>query len=461
MSNLSVKEVCEKIWFIEEKYDLFNKKIKGIYFWKLVRMSLYYEITEKIGLYNQAHSKPSQKLIDKLIYLPKALINTHFHGVLKREKEKDYLIFEHPRKVKVNNEYIDKYTHYFAKKFDQQEYEIVDKPHLRKHYNKPSKNRSYFEHFYFLDFIKRKIFPVKLSKIDKLFISKLEEEFSEMFSSKISLINKIKFRVTHFKNEVIYYDKLLDKRKPKKVILVVSYGNEALIHSCKKNDVISIELQHGTISKYHLGYSFPNNQIIPYFPDQLYLFGRFWADSTPLPINSSKIINYGFPHLETSLKDFLTINSNKNQIIFVSQGVIGKEIAEIAYEFSKRNPNKKIIYKLHPGEYDRWREEYQQLLKASKLDNFNVIENNEKGLYRLFAESEFQVGVFSTAIYEGMSLGCKTVLLDLPGIEYMEYLIEKGIVKVSKNGATLSKIINDDNFKQNYNMNYFFSGLDS
>ena len=46
-------------------------------------------------------------------------------------------------------------------------------------------------------------------------------------------------------------------------------------------------------------------------------------------------------------------------------------------------------------------------------------------LYKQLATSEFQAGVFSTALYEGVEFNCKTILLDLPGIEYMDKFIEE------------------------------------
>ena len=455
----SVKELCEKIWDIEEKYDLFNKEIKGVYFWKLIRMPLYYEITKKIEIYDQAHTQVSQRFMDKLLYLPKALYHTHFHGAINRNSQRDYLIFEHSRKVKVDGEYIDKYTHYLIDDLEDNSYEIIDKPYLRKHYNKPSANRSYFEHFSFIDYIKRKFVTSKLNKEEKNLVFKIKNDLEKVFNIKINLLTKIEYRITHFKNEVEYYDKLLKKRKPKKVFLVVSYGNEALIYSCKKNDIPVVEVQHGTMSKYHLGYSFPNNKSIRYFPDKIYLFGQYWFDSTPLPLENNETEKYGFPYLEKRLSEYNSMSVNKNQVLFISQGVLGKKLSKLAYQFAKENDKYNIIFKLHPGEYDRWEQEYKELLSAEKLNNFKVIDHNHINLYELFAQSEYQVGVFSTAIYEGLTLNCKTILFDLPGVEYMEYLIEEDIVKFAENAEQLADLIREDNFEQNYDKDYFFNGV--
>jgi hypothetical protein len=44
-------------------------------------------------------------------------------------------------------------------------------------------------------------------------------------------------------------------------------------------------------------------------------------------------------------------------------------------------------------------------------------------LYERFASARAQVGVYSTALYEGIGFGLPTYLLDTSGVEYMEELI--------------------------------------
>lgn len=462
MDKISVKSVCQSIWRIEEKFNLLNKKINGVYFWKLIRNNIFHEVSKQNNLFGQAHTSPSSKFIDKLLYLPKVLINTHLYGALKRDSQKDVLIFEHPRKVKVNNEYIDKYTDYLSENLNDKNYEIISRSDSITHFKSSNENRLFINKnhyllYYFL--VNLNINNLYFKETDKRFILNIQKIIESEFDVKLDLLNYVLKNIKKFKAKIIYYDKLLKNKKPEKVFLVVSYGASALIEACKINDITSIEIQHGTINKYHLGYSFPNNSNIPYFPDQIHLFGQYWRDSTPLPLKKNKLTNYGFPYLEKRLAGYKNYSKIDNQVLFISQGTIGKKLSETAFEFAKNNKNYRIIYKLHPGEYDRWQQDYKILNRAVKLDNFKVIANNNINLYQLFAESGYQVGVYSTAIYEGLTLNCKTVLLDLPGVEYMEYLIEEDIVRLAKNAEEIFQFIREDNFEQNYNKNYFFSGV--
>ncbi|MDO5820036.1 MAG: sialyltransferase, partial [Methanobrevibacter sp.] len=127
--------------------------------------------------------------------------------------------------------------------------------------------------------------------------------------------------------------------------------------------------------------------------------------------------------------------------------------------------NYQFIYKLHPGEYGTWRENYEYLIKATnEFNNFKVIDESQPPLYELFAKSHYQIGAFSTAIYEGLAFNCKTFIIDVPGVEYLDDLIEKNIVKKVKNSEELiDYIIKDENNKiefKEYNKDYFFKNFD-
>lgn len=160
--------------------------------------------------------------------------------------------------------------------------------------------------------------------------------------------------------------------------------------------------------------------------------------------------------MEDRIKKYLYNNKEKNTVLFISQGTIGNKLSEIAYNHALSNPDQIVTYKLHPGEYARWEKEYTYLLRAKKLSNFRIIDDNRTDLYLLLSKSEYAIGVYSTAIYEGLIMGCKTILMNLPGIEYMEYLIHKGIVKLADNHNEIKKIMSS-NYTLTIDHEYFFT----
>ena len=214
--------------------------------------------------------------------------------------------------------------------------------------------------------------------------------------------------------------------KPKAIYVIVSYGKAELIKVAKELNIPVIELQHGTFSKYHLGYSFPQHKNLDYFPDQFWVWNEYWQNLIKLPIAKENIKVFPFQYME-KLKLKYKLQKIKNQLVVLGQGGvtdnIAKKIINHLEYFNKFN----IVLKLHPEEYGK-SHLYQNLQKLRKLHKIDILEDVD--LYQLLAESEYQAGVFSTALYEGVEFGCKTILFNLPGIEYMEKFIENYQVEI-------------------------------
>ena len=476
----TVKEVCDIIFSLEEKYDLNHMKIQGVYVWQLIRFYMYIEISKKIGVF---HSPPQQRTLtlkDKIFSFLPFIKNSIFSNPLSGNYHKDILLFDHPRRVLYDGEYKDIYSYFLIDELEdldsiniKSSYEVIESPYLNKHYTKKEDYIKYNDRILLGSYINKKLSKLKFEteEIDK--INALKRELKSSFNIKIDLFNIMKTHILDFKYHYKKYDKLFKKRTPKYVFVVVAYENKSMIAAAKNNGVEVIELQHGTISKYHLGYSYPNPQDkdLKYFPDKILSFGEYWKDVSDYPIDKEKIISIGFPYLDETIESFRDNKKNKNQILFISQGVIGKYLSEFAYELAKGLGNKEketdklenkeenndyqIIYKLHPGEYYNWENNYKLLKKANEYDNFTVIDNSEKPLYELFSKSEYQIGVFSTAIYEGLLFNCKTFLVDLPGVYHLNDLVKKDYVKKIKDPNEFIESISD--FKiNNYDRDFFF-----
>ena len=291
----------------------------------------------------------------------------------------------------------------------------------------------------------------------------VKRELEEAFDLDINLEWVFTIHILNFTYDYRKYTELFKKRKPKMIFVVVAYENQAIVAAAKDLGITVVELQHGTITDYHMGYSYPEktrlNGEIKYFPDKILTFGDYWINEDTCPISHENIIPIGFPYFEAQSKDFINIPANDNQILFISQGVIGKYLSKLAYEIAGKLKDYRIIYKLHPGEYATWKQNYPELLEASKNDNFEVIDNSEIPLYKLFAQSGYQVGAFSTAIYEGLMFNCKTFILDVPGVEYLSDLINRNYVFKITDASDL--IDNLEKFKpKDYDKNFFFKSLD-
>ncbi|RBQ23127.1 hypothetical protein ALNOE001_11460 [Candidatus Methanobinarius endosymbioticus] len=497
----TIKDICDILFSLEEKYDLNHVQIQGIYIWQLIRIYVYYEISRKIEVFGSPQ-QGKVTIIDKILSFIPFIKNSLFSNPLSGNYSKKILIFDHPRKVKHEGTYKDIYTHFLIDdlKNIEDSYEVIKSPYLNKHEGKKKKYIKYNDRIFLGSYFYKKITNLKLKTCEKNKIDNLQRELNSQFNIEIDLLNIVKNHILDFKYQYKKYDSLFKKRKTKYVLVVVAYENQALLAAAHSNGIKVIELQHGTISKYHLGYNYPNirDKYLEYFPDQILSFGEYWKKVANYPIDEKNIIAMGFPYLEKNIEEYNTNSKNKKQILFISQGVIGKELAKFSYNLAKKlnekindnlnsesdpkidekinkeidnklnneihdkeieNENYHIIYKLHPGEYSNWRTNYKNLVKAEKLNNFTIIDDNTISLYELFSKSEYQIGVFSTAIYEGLLFNCKTFIVDLPGIEYMDSLVEKNYVKKIDNVDEFIKTIS--NFKTNsYNRDFFFKKYD-
>lgn len=453
---ISIKELCEKLWQFEEKMELLEVEIQGIRIWEVIRFSIFNELSMKLSGYSLAHTKKSSlssKIIDVFHLLKNSILRNPFSG----EYNLNFIVYDHERKISVDGNIIDIYTNYFIESHDEKDFDVIEWPYLWKHYtNSLIKNRKYIDHELLTVFIKRKLSPISITNREKDIIKNIQNQFDKQFKDiNINLTKIIENSITHFIHRFNYHKKLFQKRKPKRVYVVVSYGKIPIIAAAKELGIEVIEFQHGVITDYHFAYNFSNPyKKLRYFPDELWTFGEYWGKTKGFPIQS-KIQVYGFPYLNFQLKKYKNILKKKNQVLFLSQGTIGKELSKYAKKLAELMPGYNIIYKLHPGEYDRWKNEYPDLVEATNLKNFIVVDNNENNLYSYFSESEYQVGVYSTAIFEGLTLNCKTILVDLPGIEYMIDLINQEIVAVARDLDELQYRIK--NFQPKYfPKDYFF-----
>lgn len=428
----------DKYLTYEQDKKLFQLEIDGFNYWHFIRKDIYDEMLADKNEIGEAHTNLSKESYYTRVFLKlKQMPNWILKNPLLGLKEKDLLILNHHRRVK-NKEYFDCiYTDELLKKMNYTYY-VFEQPMLEEHFSPiRTENIRYFDYLNF-------IIPTKIEMWKKLFRFDLDKNYQTQIECMLYDLDK-HFKVSidqrkmlklienlylYYKFSRKYYAKILDKVKPKAIVELVSYVKDRYIINelAKERGIPIIEFQHGTMGKYHIAYNFEKKIEIASFPDYIFTFGQFWKESTRLPIEDDRVKVVGWPYFEQRVseckKEKETKNNLKKTILFISQGTIGKELSKVATDFSKRIDNDKyrIIYKLHRGEYARWKNEYEWLIDA----NIEVVDNNNHDMHYYFANADIQVGVYSTALFEGLGYGLKTYIVKLYGHQCMEELYING-----------------------------------
>ncbi len=410
---------------LEQDYYLFSRKIDGASLWQLIRFPVFNRIAYPDS-YTSKLGRDSPSSFDRFRFFLSAALRIDQNPIFSGESEA--LFLAHPRRMLMPDEkWWDLYTDYILEEIAIS-FAVIERQMDAKH-RRPAKtsNLFYLDSLDLLEYLSSKfdLVNVTLSDEEQQLISDLEGEILERFSQAIDLRSLVLsiLRIRRIRRP--YYKAMLTRMKPKVVIVISSYNELTFIEVAKDMGIPVVELQHGMISIYHTGYSFPqefHEYVIA--PDYLFTFGEYWNSAANYAIDDDRIMSMGFPFAESQMKKIKA--KAKDEILFISQWTTGQEIASYAVELSKMpSVEQEIVLKLHPRDCDNWRKRYPQLAESE----IRVVDDARVSLYGLFAESSCVVGVYSTAVIEAILFGMNAYLLDIRGIENVSHLIDAGLAK--------------------------------
>lgn len=439
---------------IEKRYNLYNKSIEGISYWNYSRVQIWnYEIcAQKLEL-QVSHPMKRAKLGEQIATVAQLIRNTLLRG--KKGKQTDILFLAHERRTKVEEIYQCIYTEPLAEKFPNSL--TLDMPYEYKHLKPESNLKRYYIDYILIagnlyyqihKFFKTKHYKATLSQLQK----QMKKPLKEMMDSyQVMLSEKELYRVLHKKLLVVererkIYDKLLRKIQPKLIVEVVYYGMHGMMLNelAKAYGIPTIELQHGTMHKDHAAYQIYWDKIIPQLPDQIFLFSDFWKKQIRVPIADDNLLVMGFPYFEKNRKKYndSSVVRNGKTILFISQGTIGDRLSRLAIEIADKllPQGYRIIYKLHPAEISTWESKYSYL----KNTGIEVVDGKKQNIYDCFAESDIQVGVYSTAIYEGLGFGLRTFIYNIGHADTLLELAKEGYAQIVNDSCELIELLSEE-----------------
>ena len=213
-------------------------------------------------------------------------------------------------------------------------------------------------------------------------------------------------------------------KKPKLLFIVVSHSQEAIIAAAKSLRIKTIELQHGSPARGKLNYDYTSGIKKRTFPDMFLSYGDYWSSNCKFPLDERRIISFGNPYLYKKINSYSHI-VKEDRLVIISQGL--PKLAKFAQDISRQFSKKIIVeYKPHPRELYQQEPDYFIELRNAGV----VISHKHADLYEIFARSRWQVGVFSTALYEGLYFGTACFVVNTTGAEHMKRLINFDLARL-------------------------------
>jgi hypothetical protein len=255
------------------------------------------------------------------------------------------------------------------------------------------------------------------------------EKLSPHYRSVESFRDSARGHIENFIVNRAAYKKFLRKHDPKFVVMLTSYGKEGIIAACQELGIPSVELQHGTISHFSAQYFYPPGVTKTLFPDYFLSYSNYFTEILEASNLKTKVITFGNPEMENSVF-FANRNVKKKKILVLSQWTVRNDLLDLTLDLSRMwSDQYEIVFRLHPKEA-KIRSCVENLFGNTAVC---VADQSDASLSKMQMDAEFQVGVYSTALFEGMALGCKTFVLDVAGVDHVGLAIEKGWIKKIRN----------------------------
>lgn len=218
-----------------------------------------------------------------------------------------------------------------------------------------------------------------------------------------------------------------------KVLFAVNAWQLPTVAAAKRAGLRVIEPQHGVISSMHPRLSWKDEIAGAYLPDEFWQWGSYWGEALPASV---KRVTIGAPSFLTAQRGV----AKKRQLLVIGQPQQSKNIIQFARFIAASVKNLEVVFKPHPQE--KLEEVFAMLDGFGERPSNLRVESPNAETLPMIAQSEFVVGVYSTALFEAVALGCKVGVLKLDGWKHVHTLVIDGeatlIAQVSDIGKFLT-----------------------
>ncbi|MCE1179843.1 MAG: hypothetical protein LWW86_12570 [Micrococcales bacterium] len=428
----SVAQLCEAMWRVEDELDLLSWRSGPMAPWPVIRPRLQILLAEATGAHGRAHPRGRDAAATTAV-LRRQAAGLLSPGPLARRGRHPLLVLPHPRKVAGREWYTEAVRAAYP-----------DAPVLDS-----ARGGSALPGAMSADGVRSAAVAAGrvaasrpatvLTRRDLEVLARIEQRLEQETGARLPVTRLAAAEAGRWRLTYPYYRRVLRHFGTRSVVLVIAYFNQDLVAAAHDLGAEVIEPQHGVISPYHLGYSWPGRPDVPHQPDRLWTLGSAWATTLDLAA-SVRAETVGCSWLPRGLSG----PRDPALLLVLSQGTVTAPLAALARDVARLRPDLRVVLRLHPSER---RDDVAPLVAGSPVV---LSQGQDAGAHAEVAatyvwqsRATWQLGVSSTALFEGLALGCRTLVADLAGHEYLSPVIERGEAVLVRGTAEVAAALPD------------------
>lgn len=419
--DLDFATLAERFFELEADLNLLDRRIGGVFFWERIRFFVHKRIASAHGI---GASGGGGEDLEEYLRGARLLLKNVVNRNPFLSSTADLLFYGKGRRKRLDDGlWWDIYVDPIATELDADPL-CLERPYEVTHFTPAKTSRlRYTDVIQYAGTVLEKLGVSRytLTPDERKRLGYVREEIRGRFQVEIPLEEMVVEDLSLRRVRLPLYERVIDRVEPNVAFLTAAYnGRETFVEACRRCGVPVVELQHGVLNRYHMGYSFPGRQK-HVFPDYFFGFGEYWAEVADLPLPDDRFYAVGYPFLEHRSRSVKN-RSDSDDLLVISQPEVGEVLASFALDLASRDDfDDEVFFKLHPKEFDGADQHYADLVNSGI-----TLVRDDPTLYELFGRCGVQIGVNSTALYEGLSFGLNTYVLDAPGSLAMAYLVNEG-----------------------------------
>jgi hypothetical protein len=430
-SSLSVADVCEAFWKIEREENLYDWEVLGVKLWPLVRFRIFYNLTKTAGVYAwkttstftlpEGYPEHKGKLGYKALWQSVTGWRWHLRKIIPAA-------WKDPRVAQWHSatDLIAPFSNRNADGIDRFMQPVIDAlgdQALRLGVGSYDRKREW-PHIDNLQNVFRKKYFIPATLYVRFKLAKADYEKYKRVIDYLEGVtgasagpyrNFPRWVLRFFLSEKRGY-KILFSRLKFKRLFIVNASRMIFMAQAQAAGIKVIELQCGVFSKYNMQFSWPGRPEIPYIPNEIWTWGRYWTEGIENAGGQQIVVSGATDEFEAVRQS--AVAKKPNSVSVMSQPLIGKDLFEATVKLAKLLPTHTFIFKPHP------KDDLSEFT-AGLPSNLSMAATDSTSL-GLLAESEITVGVFSASLIEAAGLGNRVAILKLSGWEHLTPLIAGG-----------------------------------